>query len=223
MKDLKVTLVRQSKRVNPKTNKKDRTRTVISDHIKQISFETKVKKGNEEMMMNNNPIKEENEFVFETKIFRQSEEGISSVTSYEEIIPIEEKEEDLFKTVIHGIFKPVTLEEKAEEIPLEEHIEYVELDGKTEKEVEPEEYLEEEYSKEEDEFEPDPEERDLEGYEEEEFEDEEEYDDEDSLEDYDDEYEDDERYLMDLVPENQKKRIKGSVDKITKRNLSEQF
>lgn len=220
MKDLKVTLVRQSKKINPKTNKKDRTRTVISDHIKQISFETKVKKGNEEMMMNNKPIKEENEFVFETKIFRQSEEGVSSVTSYEEIAPIKEKEEDLFKTVIHGIYNPATVEEKSEELPeksienkeekyseelpLGEGIEYIELHHKDDN---IEEEQEEEYS-EEDEFESDPEERDLEGYEDE--------------EDYD-EYEDDEDYLMNLVPENQKKRIKGSVDKITKRNLSEQF
>ena len=240
MEDLKITMVKQSKKINPKTKKKDKRRIVISDHEKKISFKTVIKKGNEEMNNFNSNIKKEEEFVFETKIFRKSENGIhATVSRYNEPdIIARREEENPCVTKIHGLhhekseakqFNEVVLpndedvkeelESINEELSKEPYQEYKETESQ-EEEFEPDTNVtepDEEPDLDEDEFEPDPEESDLE--EDEDFDDEDDYD-EEELE----EYSSTDDYYMDLVPENKKRRIRDSMDKATKKNLlDEQF
>lgn len=241
MEDLKITMVKQSKKINPKTKKKDKRRIVISDHEKKISFKTVIKKGNEEMNNFNSNIKKEEEFVFETKIFRKTENGIhATVSRYDEPdIIARREEENPFVTKIHGLhreeseaeqFNEVVLpndedvkEELAsinEELSKESLEEYKETESQ-EEEFEPDTNVtepdEEPDLDEDEEFMSDPEESDLE--EDEDFDDEDDYD-EEELE----EYSSTDDYYMDLVPENKKRRIRDSMDKATKKNLlDEQF
>lgn len=240
MEDLKITMVKQSKKINPITKKRDKKRIVISDHEKKISFKTVIKKGNEEMNNFNSNIKKEEEFVFETKIFRKTENGIhTTVSRYDEPVIIARREENPFVTKIHGLhheepeadqFNEMVLPEDED---IKEELESIneELSKEPYEEYKEAEYQEEEFEldtnvtepdeepdlDEDEEFMSDPEESDLE--EDENFEDEDDYD-EEELE----EYSSSDDYYMDLVPENKKRRIRDSMDKVTKKNLlDEQF
>ena len=93
----KVTLVRQSKQIDPKTGRKKRTRKVISDNYKQ-SFKTTIKKGSREMKFDMNEARgKDTAYEFNVKIHRGEE--VTETTSQ---IPTKENDSKFsFDVLIH--------------------------------------------------------------------------------------------------------------------------
>ncbi len=82
MDKFKVTLVKQSRKPDPKTGRKKRTKRVISDN-KPTTFNIKIKKGEEEMKINmNENLPNNSSYDFKVKIHKGEEVNESSTSDF---------------------------------------------------------------------------------------------------------------------------------------------
>ncbi len=146
MDQFKITLVKQSRKPDPKTGKKKRTKRVISDN-KPIEIKTNIKKGERDMRIDmNGNLPKKNSYDFKVKIHKGEEVSESSTIDFHDPIkktfefntrimknnPVEEetvdKEEPVIEPVDEVTSKPGEDISEPEEVEEEEYYEEEEIE-----------------------------------------------------------------------------------------------